>query len=136
MKPQPRYVRKDSRAYRGIDQHGSRGCQACGSHHGGTTLEGFAAIGIQSMCKVSTCLVCETPQCSSNGLGSGSCSICYIGMLTGWAGTGGTCQRVHCNRDAVGRYRRRKLCRQHLKPVEDKIAHALAERDQHWKLVP
>jgi len=42
------------------------------------------------------CLACNAEQCHSRGLGRGTCSICYRGMLPGWSGNN--------NPDQPGRY--------------------------------
>ena len=92
---QPRYVRKNQSWIFKPDQQ----CAACGTFWGDYG---------QACCPVTTCRLCETPQCMGNGLGNGQCSICLSGLLPGWSGSEGTCNYKNCGQSAVARGRGRK----------------------------
>ena len=115
-----RYVRKDRRIY------DFSLCKACGTAWGGYPSK---------YCPRSTCLACSTPQCLGNGLGGGTCSICYRGLLPGWSGTDKPCGYKGCGERAVSEAPRvRYVCKSHLARVglDKSIERALVERDKHW----
>ncbi len=121
-----RFVRKDRRVY--DNSH----CLYCGVNCGICQGEARA-------CRVSTCLACGTEQCSSNGLGNGQCSVCYVGLLPGWSGSasGQACSYKGCTSFAVARGRgRKRICADHL--LHQKPAFhtdVAARRGQAWLLL-
>lgn len=48
-----------------------------------------------------TCLGCATVQCHGNGLGSGTCSRCYFGILPGWSSWRQQCAYKGCSNRAA-----------------------------------
>ncbi len=83
-------------------------CRYCGTRYGvDTDEEGRKA------CRATSCLGCGVRVCMSNGLGSGSCPVCYFGLLAGWSGAIGPCQRVRCDNVRVALERRRYVCGDH-----------------------
>lgn len=122
-----RYVRKDRVRAAG-------GCRACGSFWGQPSAKGA--------CGVTTCMACETPQCMSNGLGRGQCSICLVGLLTGWGMGDRPCGYKGCTALAVAAVPRvQYACREHLKraviqrePAAKFIAAQLASRSARFVL--
>lgn len=118
-----RYIRKDRRVYH--DAH----CLLCGSCYG-------ICSGEPRVCRPSTCLACGSVQCSVNGLVRGQCSVCYVGLLTGWPGSDRQCSYKGCTGEAVARVdgQNRARCRMHLERGKwvGYIARHLAERDRAW----
>ena len=119
-----RFVRRDRRIYE--FSH----CILCGTGYGGPRGQ---------KCRVTTCLACSTPQCMVNGLGRGSCGICLVGFLPGWAGmTSQVCGYKGCGQQAVAYAPRvKRVCKGHLARagLAEKIAAALADRDRTWVLM-
>ena len=119
-----RYVRKTALIY----EHSY--CRVCGAA-GGCERDG---------CTTMTCLWCGTPQCSSNGLGRGQCSVCLHGFLPGWSGCGPgqACAYKGCAEPAVGRFPRKgRCCAAHGARIlgPGYLAAQLAERDRLWRAV-
>lgn len=116
-----RYVRKDARVY----EHSL--CKRCGAA-GGCDRDG---------CREATCLACGTTQCSSNGLGRGTCAVCFCGMLPSWSGChpGQSCSYKGCQGHAVAFGRGgKKVCREHLlrqRPTFD--ADAITRRNGEFR---
>jgi hypothetical protein len=118
-----RWIRKDRRTYH--DSH----CQLCGANYG-------IVKGSRRRCGTSTCKACGSVQCSVNGLGRGQCSICTIGLLTGWSGTDKPCNYKGCTERAIVRvdgqnpYR----CMQHLERGKwaGYLARRIEERSKFW----
>lgn len=50
------------------------------------------------------CMGCGTEQCHNNGLGKGSCSACYYGILPGWSGSDKPCGYKGCANRAAFHY--------------------------------
>lgn len=121
----PRYVRRDSRVAP------SSLCTLCGTHWGGYPSR---------VCPVTTCLACGSPQCMVNGLGRGQCSICYVGLLSGWSGNDKPCGYKGCSSRAVARVgngARAYVCASHLAHKKPGYVPAqLADRDRTWVLTP
>lgn len=118
-----RYVRFNAR----ICEHSL--CKLCGTA-GGCSPSGCGRV---------TCLACGSPQCSSNGLGRGQCSICYVGILPGWSSWQQTCGYKGCGVQAVARIGGlpSAVCAHHLERRKPGyIAARIAERDKGWILVP
>lgn len=116
-----RYVRKTRRIY------DFSLCKLCGT-----------AGGTCGTCGRTTCLLCGSPQCSSNGLRDGQCPICYHGLLPGWSGSDCKCTYKGCNKTAVARGRgRRPICMDHAihQFGPDYVAKRLSERDTAWDLI-
>lgn len=117
-----RWVRKDARIY----DHSL--CKVCGAA-GGCGRDG---------CGTMTCLWCGTPQCSSNGLGRGQCSVCYYGLLPGWSGgaAGQPCAYKGCADPAVvgSAPRKGKVCATHAARIlgADYVEKRLVDRDRFW----
>lgn len=116
-----RYVRKDRRIY------DFSLCKLCGSAGGCSA----------PACGRLVCLFCGTPQCSSNGLGRGQCSICFHGFLPGWSGShpGQSCSYKGCKSPAVGRFPRKgRCCSEHGLRIlgADYLQKRLAEREKLW----
>lgn len=80
-------------------------CKLCGSTYGYTTATDSLSQATRTLdvCDATRCLNCGTRQCMSNGLGSGSCSICLTGMLIGWSGDKRKCGHKTCPNRAVAR---------------------------------
>ena len=120
-----RYARKDRRVYQ------FSLCRVCGSA-GGCGPTG---------CTTMVCLWCGTPQCSSNGLASGHCSVCYYGFLPGWSRchAGQPCQYTGCQEPAVGNRfpRKGRVCASHAARIlgADYLTKRLADREQAWEPV-
>ena len=124
---QGRYVRKDRRV-----QHDSH-CLYCGANYG-------IVKGEPRACRTTTCLACGTKQCMVNGLGNGQCSVCYHGLLEGWAGSacGQACSYKGCKQHAVARGRgRKRVCLAHLgRQQPDFMVSTEKNRDTGWVLLP
>jgi len=75
-----------------------------------------------------------------NGLGRGQCSICFIGLLPGWAGSDRKCSYKGCGKPAIARAdgQNPNRCAEHLERGKwlGYVAARLAERDKHWLLLP
>lgn len=126
-KAQGRWCRKDRRIY------DFSTCLYCGSGHGVCKGETRAHT-------VTTCMACGTPQCMGNGLSRGTCGICLIGLLPGWAGNDRKCSYQGCNEKAIARAdgQNKFRCRNHLErgKWEGYVAARLAEREKGWEPVP
>jgi len=119
-----RYIRKDSKVY------DFSCCKLCGTAYGGKQHNNH--------CPVTVCLACDTPQCLSNGLGSGQCSVCYVGLLPGWSGSKRTCSYAGCRQQAIARGKRKKnVCREHLQQngIDKYIASVPDVLKRDWVLV-
>jgi len=116
-----RYIRKDSRVY------DFSLCKRCGAA-GGCDHNG---------CSESTCLACGTTQCSSNGLGHGACSICFVGYLPEWSHSSERmCRYKGCGKEAIARDGMWPVCAAHLEQRRPgHVTKCLAERDKGWVLV-
>jgi hypothetical protein len=124
MSAHTRYVRKNRSVY------DFSLCKVCGAA-GGCDSHG---------CTTITCLWCGTPQCSSNGLGNGTCAICFHGFLPIWSGcqSGQPCAYKGCKETAVGRFPRKgKVCATHAERIlgPEYLKTRLAERDKQWMAV-
>jgi len=124
----PRWVRRDARIY----SYGMP-CSYCGTHWG----------GYPNGCPVATCLACDTPQCLGNGLGRGTCGVCYLGLLPGWSGSNRGCGYKGCHDRAIAMAPRMgHVCASHAlrakhsrtETVAEYIVQRLAERDSAWIL--
>jgi len=108
------------------------GCRYCGTMWGmQPDHTGHVA------CPPTTCLACGSRQCMGNGLGHGTCSICYIGLLPGWSGTDRPCSYKGCNEKAialVGHGSHAYRCRTHLERGKylGYVSKRLAERGSAW----
>jgi hypothetical protein len=114
-----RFVRKERRVY------DFSLCRLCGSAGGCSAPR----------CSRAVCLACGTPQCHSNGLGNGTCGVCYVGLLPGWSGSDRPCGYKGCGERAVARAPRVGLCcRQHMQRagVLGKVTAALMDRAKRW----
>ena len=122
---QPRYIR----IRKGYGYHifePDQQCAACGTFYGNYG---------QACCPVTTCKLCEAPQCMGNGMGNGQCSICFSGLLPGWSGSEGTCGYKNCGKPAVARGRGRKyVCHAHA--VHQKLLDTKCQRLIGWALFP
>ena len=68
-------------------------CRYCGSFWGGA-----------GDCEATTCKACGTKQGMGNGLGRGTCSYCYYGLLPGWSGADDhKCGYSGCEAPAIAR---------------------------------
>jgi hypothetical protein len=115
-----RWVRKDRRVY------DFSLCRRCGTA-GGCGREG---------CAEAKCKACGTVQCSGNGLGRGTCSVCHVGLLPGWSGHNRPCGYKGCVRLAVALAPRiGRCCEGHLRQakLDVCIAERLAERANNWE---
>ena len=118
----PRYIRKRQNPVFKPDQQ----CAACGTFWGDYG---------RACCPVTTCKLCESPQCMGNGIGRGQCNICLSGLLPGWAGSEGVCGYKSCGQPAVALGRGRKyVCYGHA--VHQELIRDMAERDTRWVLFP
>lgn len=121
-----RWVRRDRRILH--DSH----CLLCGACHG-------ICQGEPRVCRTSTCRACGSVQCSVNGLACGQCSVCHIGLLTGWSGTDRQCQYTGCHEPAIVRVdgQHQYRCRTHAERGKylGYIARQLASRDRYWQEV-
>lgn len=65
-------------------------------------------------CPVVTCLACGSPQCHGNGTARGTCAVCHIGLLPGWAGNGHVCGYKRCERRGIALAPRMgRVCTEH-----------------------
>lgn len=72
----------------------------------------------------------------SNGLGHGTCGVCHVGLLPGWAGNSNrVCGYKGCGKPAVAEAKRVKhVCGDHLIRAGINIPAALARREREWVL--
>lgn len=70
-------------------------------------------------CLTSTCLACGAVVCQGEGLGQGTCPVCYRGWLTNWHhGYDQKCGYKNCNEEAVADQARvGRACKKHLKDL-------------------
>jgi hypothetical protein len=128
------YVRKDRRIY--PDSH----CLLCGTNYGICTGEHRAHMPTE-------CAACGTPQCWTNGISRGQCSVCYVGLLSRFGGR--RCGYAKCGKDAIAAAPRVKyVCADHAqiakannRVVKDQTiaqyvqAQIVDNRDKFWTLV-
>lgn len=81
------YVRKDRRVY--PDAH----CLLCGNNYG-------ICKGEHRAHPPTKCAACGTPQCWTNGMSRGQCSVCYIGLLDQRFGSR-KCGYKNCGKEAI-----------------------------------
>lgn len=60
-----------------------------------------------------TCLHCGIRTCM--GVNS-KCPRCYFGLLAGWSGHSGSCERARCEKPRAAYIRRRYICADHAGP--------------------
>lgn len=84
----------------------ARDCLYCGTAAGGTHDQYK-----RRACPVAVCLACGSDICFFSS-GSG-CPRCFVGLIPGWSGNTTTCQRAHCEEQAVKIVRKRKVCATH-----------------------
>lgn len=95
------YQRKDRRIY--SDSH----CLLCGDNYG-------ICKGEHRAHRPETCEACGTPQCWTNGLAHGTCSVCGIGFLGCFAGSNQKCGYKGCQGKAIAEAPRiKRVCREH-----------------------
>lgn len=87
----------------------SGSCRYCGWYGGvmGTDSSGRPAH------RATTCLHCGIRVCM--GVGS-KCPRCSTGLLAGWSGHSGPCERARCERPRAAYIRRRYICAEHAGP--------------------
>ena len=105
-------------------------CLLCGANYG-------IARGEPRACRTTVCLACGSIQCMINGLAWGTCSICYIGLLSGWSDNGARkCQYKRCGNKAIaycdGLHKFR--CKDHLErgKWQGYVARQLQDRSRNW----
>ena len=104
-------------------------CTLCG------TCWGY---GPERKCARVVCPVCGSAQCWGNGLGHGTCGICLVGLLPGWAGNDADCSRKQCQNQAVARVGNRRYCLEHWHlPAKARamVAARLEKRSIEWEEV-
>jgi hypothetical protein len=125
------YVRKDRRVYE--DSH----CLLCGTNYGICSGEHRAH-------PPTNCLACDTPQCWTNGMSRGQCSVCYVGLLPRFSRH--KCGYAKCGKDAIAAAPRVKyVCADHAKTAKSNNrviknqtiaqyvkAQLIENRDKHW----
>ena len=80
-------------------------------------------------CPRVVCPVCGSAQCWVNGLGHGTCGICLVGLLPGWAGNDADCSRKQCQNLAEARVGSRHYCLEHLPAkARQQVAEQLEKR--------
>lgn len=120
-----RFIRKNYLTWNGA----VNSCRLCGS---------YTIVPPEVECRPTTCLWCGSRQCMSNGLGNGTCSICFHGLLPGWSGTEGKiCSFKNCNQPAIARGRQGKkyVCKDHVEhQFPGYLTARLTDRDKQWYL--
>ena len=119
------WVRKDRRVL--YDAH----CRLCGNYYG--ICQGEPAVH-----KPATCKACGTPQCWTNGMGRGTCSVWLVGLLDNFSGHNKKCGYKGCLNDGVALAPRvGRACRKHLDKAKltGKIEVALLDRGLFWEKV-
>lgn len=118
-----RYVRKNRLIY------DFSCCKLCGTGWGNYPTK---------QCPQTICLLCGSPQCLVNGLGNGTCGICFHGLLPGWGGNDKICSFKNCKNSAVARGKngKRYVCKEHFDyQFPNYLEKRLAERTMQWIMV-
>lgn len=119
------WIRKDRRVSQ--DSH----CQLCGGCYGICSNE-------PRVHKPATCKACGTPQCWTNGLSRGTCSVCLVGLLDSFSGHNKKCGYKGCENEAVALAPRvGRACKDHLTraTLDTAIETAIRFREEVWERV-
>lgn len=95
-----RYVHRDRRIT------DASHCQLCGSG-GGIARPDASGRRVHP---ATTCLYCGIRTCMAV---SSKCPRCYVGLLAGWSGHSGACQRATCEQPRAAFIRKRYICAAH-----------------------
>lgn len=95
-------------AMRGHSPAGS--CGYCGTFGGQIRLDGTGKLAHPA----TTCLHCGIRVCMAV---TSKCPRCFVGLLAGWSGHGGSCQRAKCDRPRAAFVRKRYVCSEHAGPL-------------------
>jgi hypothetical protein len=109
-------------------------CLLCGDYYG-------ICAGEKRAHPPSICKACGTPQCWTNGLARGQCSICLIGLLDRFSAR--KCGYAGCGHDAVAAVPRVKYaCKTHLAQAkiggiaaEQYVTQRLNDRSKNWERI-
>lgn len=91
-------------------RHPDGSCGYCGSFGGGMRVDQSTGKRYHD---ATTCLHCGLRTCMAV---SSKCPRCFAGLLAGWSGHTGPCERARCDQPRVAYIRKRYVCSKHAGP--------------------